>query len=125
MCTFREQFHSMWVCDSIQGKEYEMRFPFHHNAMKDVVVHVVAKQSQGFILAKAVDMDKLQHGNGKNTLKSLSLKAFIVALMGGLGGFFQQAPHPNSSLPAEISFGRDCSGGKLMANLFDRSTSNL
>ena len=115
----------MWVCDFVQGKESEMRFPFHHNALKDVVVPVVAKQSQGISLAKAVDMDKLRHGNGKTTLISLSLKAFVAALLGGLGGFSQQAPHPNSSLPAEISFGRDCSGGKLMANLFNRSTSNL
>ena len=102
-----------------------MRFPFHHNELKDVVVPVVAKQSQGISLAKAIDTDKLRHGNGKTTLTSLSLKEFVTALLGGLGGFFQQAPHPNSSLPAEISFGRDCSRGKVMANLFNRSTSNL
>ena len=88
----------MWFCDSVQGKESKMRFPSHHNALKDGVVPVVAKQSQGISLAKAVDMDKLRHGNGNTTLISLSLKEFIDALLGGLGGFFQQAPHPNSSL---------------------------
>lgn len=56
-------------CGSVQGKESEMRFPFHHNALKDVVVPVVAKQSQGIGLAKAVDTDKLRHGNGKTALK--------------------------------------------------------
>ena len=102
-----------------------MRFPFHHNALKDVIVPYVAKQSQGISLVKAVDTDKLRHGNGNTTLISLSLKPFVATLLGGLGGFFQQDPHSKSSLPAEISFGRDCSGGKLMANLFNRSTSNL
>ena len=61
----------MWDCDSIQGKESEMRFPFHHNALKDVVVVVVAKQPQGISLSKAVDMDKLRHGNGNTTLRLL------------------------------------------------------
>ena len=32
-------------CGSIQGKESDMIFPFHHNALKDDVVPVVAKQS--------------------------------------------------------------------------------
>ena len=66
-----------------------MRFPFHHNALKDVIVPIVAKQSQGISLAKVVDMDKIRHGNGKTTLISLSLKAFVATLLGGLVGFFQ------------------------------------
>lgn len=56
-------------CGSVQGEESEMRFSFHHNTLKDSVVPVVAEQSQDIGLAKAVDIDKIRHGNGKTTLK--------------------------------------------------------
>lgn len=56
-------------CGSVQGKESEMRFSFHHNAVNDSTVPVVAEQSQGIGLAKAVDTDKSRHGNDKTTLK--------------------------------------------------------
>lgn len=56
-------------CESVQGKESEMRFVFHHNALKDSTVPVVAEQSQGIGLAKAVDRDKSRHDNDNTTLK--------------------------------------------------------
>ena len=63
-------------------------------------------------------------------LKALAgLMVVVVAYLCLVGTLLMaaagEAPHPNSYLPAEISLGRDCSGGKLMENFFNRFISNL
>lgn len=61
---------------AVKGKESETGFSFHHNAVKDSSVPVVARQSLDMGLAKAVNTDtvsvcceKIRRVNGNPTLK--------------------------------------------------------